>query len=317
MSRILITGGTGFLGKRLGMSLRKKGHSVTLAARNNKQLLIASQFSGCNALAMDVCRIDSVRDIVSQTKPEIIIHAAATKFVDISEKQPMEAIDVNVIGSQNVARVAIEKKVGCVIGISTDKASPPVRNTYGLTKALMERMFTGLNGKTSTRFLCVRYGNVAWSTGSVLCIWRKMLKEKGVIGTTGPDMYRFFFTVDEAVDLVKTALENNVDFQGKILSRKMKAAQMKDILRVWTELKGGKFKKIEGRPGERNEEYLFGELELPYTCEFKHNDISHYLISFNKKVKNPVSQVLSSSNTMMLTDEEIAEIIKNPPMEEL
>lgn len=226
MTKIVITGGTGFLGKRLGFSLRELGNEVVLAGRNNKQLLLASSFSGCQSLAMDVSYIESVRDIITQVKPEVIIHAAATKFVDISEQQPMEAVDVNVVGSQNVARVAIEKSVDTVIGISTDKASPPVRNTYGLTKALMERMFVGMNSKSATKFLCVRYGNVAWSTGSVLCIWRKMLKEKGVIGTTGPEMYRFFFTVDEAVELVMAALQNKDQFQGKILSRKMKAAQM-------------------------------------------------------------------------------------------
>lgn len=317
MTKILITGGTGFLGKRLGASLRELGNEVVLAGRNNKQLMLATSFSGCQSLAMDVSHIESVRDIITQVKPEVIIHAAATKFVDISEKQPMEAVDVNVIGSQNVARVAIEKGVETVIGISTDKASPPVRNTYGLTKALMERMFVGMNGKSATKFLCVRYGNVAWSTGSVLCIWRKMLKEKGVIGTTGPEMYRFFFTVDEAVDLVIAALENKDRFQGKILSRKMKAAQMKDILRVWTQHEGGRYELIAARPGERNEEYLFGDSELPYTQEFLLNGISHYLISFNQKVDEPVESVLSSSNTDLLTDEEILKIILNPPMEEV
>src|SRR5262249_33157336 len=124
---------------------------------------------------------------------------AATKFVDLAEKLPLECVDVNVLGSENVARVSMEYEVQTVIGISTDKATPPVRNTYGLTKALMERVFCGLDGKTKTRFLCVRYGNVAWSTGSVLPIWKKMHEETGVIGTTGPDMRRFFFTVDEAV----------------------------------------------------------------------------------------------------------------------
>lgn len=74
---------------------------------------------------------------------------------------------------------------------------------------------------------------------------------------------------------------------------------------------------IAGRPGERNEEYLFGELELPYTKEFLYNKISHYLISFNKKVDQPVERVLSSSNTDLLTDDEILQIILNPPLEEV
>jgi len=73
----------------------------------------------------------------------------------------METIDVNVVGSKNVARVAIEKNVKLVIGISTDKSSPPVRNIYGMTKSLMERMYCLMKGKSDTHFVCVRYGNVA------------------------------------------------------------------------------------------------------------------------------------------------------------
>lgn len=317
MHKILITGGTGFLGKRLGLRLRATGNEIVLAGRNNKQNLLASDFSGCQSLAMDVSHIEFVRDIITEVKPDVVIHAAATKFVDISENQPMEAIDINVIGSQNVARVSIEKGIKLVLGISTDKASPPVRNTYGITKALMERLFCAMDKKSNTRFLCVRYGNVAWSTGSVLCIWRKMLKEKGVIGTTGPEMYRFFFTVDEAVNLVTTALENYDQFHGKVLSRRMKAAQMEDVLRIWTQCEGGTYERIQGRPGERDEEYLFGELELPYTERINLHEIDHYLISFNLKVAEPVQSVLSSSNTEMLTDDEILNIIKNPPLEEI
>lgn len=314
--KILVTGGTGFLGKRLGKRLREMGNQVVLSGRNNKQNLQAIEFSGCEVIAMDVSSIESVRDIVSQVKPEVIIHAAATKFVDIAEKQPMEAVDVNVVGSQNVARVAIEKGVNLVIGISTDKASPPIRNIYGLTKSLMERMFCAMEGKSATHFLCVRYGNVAWSTGSVLGIWRKMLKKQGFIGTTGPEMFRFFFTVDEAVDLVVTALEHAMELQGKVLSRKMKAAQLEDILKVWTVQEGKRYERILGRPGERNEEYLIGELELPYTSAVDFNGITHYILSFNNKADKSLPSILSSSNAERLTKEEIKTLINNPPIEE-
>ena len=317
MTRILITGGTGFLGKRLGKKLSEMGHTVVLTGRNNKQNMLATQYSGCESLAMDVSQIESVRDIVSQTRPEVIIHAAATKFVDISEKQPMETVDINVVGSQNIARVSIEKGIKVVLGISTDKASPPVRNIYGMSKAMMERMFCAMDGKTDTSFLCVRYGNVAWSTGSVLPIWRKMFQEKGVLGTTGPEMYRFFFTVDEAVQLVITALQNAADLKGKVLSRKMKAARIEEILKVWVKLYGGRYEVIAGRPGERLEEYLFGELELPYTSETVYEGITHYIISFNQKSAQPPSRILSSSNTEQLSPDETAELLKNIPFEEL
>jgi len=226
-------------------------------------------------------------------------------------------VDVNVTGSQNIARVSMENGIDTVIGISTDKAAPPVRNIYGLSKALMERMYCAMNAKSKTKFTCVRYGNVAWSTGSVLPIWKKMHEESGVIGTTGPEMRRFFFTVDEAVNLVLAALNHIDEVQGKVLSRKMKATQIEDILRVWTKHKGGRYEKIEGRPGERDDEYLIGELELPFTEEINYDGIIHYLISFNTKVTRPVSIGLSSANTDKLTDEEILAIINNPPIEEV
>jgi len=293
------------------------GYEVVLSGRNNKQNLLATEFSECETLAMDVTNIESIRDVVTQVCPEVIIHAAATKFVDISERQPMEAIDVNVIGSQNVARVAIDKKVKLVVGISTDKASPPVRNTYGLTKALMERLFCAMDDKSDTRFLCVRYGNVAWSTGSVLCIWNKMMKERGVIGTTGPEMYRFFFRIEEAVKLVVTALENEAELHGKVLGRQMKSAKIDDILKVWILLQGGTYERLPGRPGERLAEYLIGEQELLYTERRVYNGIPHFIISFNHKVKNPITEVLSSQNAERLSEDEIKELISNPPVEEL
>jgi UDP-N-acetylglucosamine 4,6-dehydratase/5-epimerase len=316
MKTILITGGTGFLGKRLGLAL-KNDYKVILTGRNNKQNFTAQKFTGCDVLPLDITNIEAVRDVVNETRPDIIIHAAATKFVDLAEKQPMECVDVNVVGSQNVARVAVDKGVDIVIGVSTDKASPPVRNTYGLSKALMERMFCSMNRKGKTRFTCVRYGNVAWSTGSVLTIWNKMLKETGVIGTTGPEMRRFFFTVDDAVRLVLAALSNIDTVEGKVLSMKMKAAQIGDILRVWTTSKSGRWEQIAGRPGERTDEFLIGEAELPFTRELMIDNIVHYLISFNDKVSDPVQVGLSSANTDKLSDEEILTLIDNPPVEEL
>ena len=314
-NKVLITGGTGFLGKRLALAM-KDSHEVVLAGRNNKLNAIAERFTGCATLPLDIARIDAVRDVIVETRPDIVIHAAATKFVDLAEQQPLECTDINVVGSQNVARVCMERGVGTVIGISTDKAAPPVRNTYGLTKALMERIFCSLNGKSATKFVCVRYGNVAWSTGSVLPIWKRMHEESGVIGTTGPDMRRFFFTVDEAVKLVLTAIEHRDELQGKVLSRRMKAAEIRDILTLWIGAKGGSWKQIEGRPGERDDEFLIGDLELPHTREVIYDGITHYVISFNEKVADPVSVGLSSANTERLSDEEILTIIDSPPSAE-
>src|SRR3954470_21048941 len=232
--RILITGGSGFLGKRLALALKDK-NDVFLCGRNQKQNMMAKAFTGCPVFPVDVARAESVRDVLVETKPDVIIHAAATKFVDLAEKQPLECVDVNVLGSENVARIAMEMGVDLVVGISTDKAAPPVRNTYGLSKALMERVYCSMDGKAKTKFTCVRYGNVAWSTGSVLPIWKKMHDETGVIRSTGPTMRRFFFTVDEAVRLVGAAMDNLEAVRGKVLGRIMKAAQISDLLDTWIE----------------------------------------------------------------------------------
>ena len=312
MSRVLITGGTGYLGKRLALAWRGD-HEVVLAARNNKLNVAAGEYTGCPVLPMDITRIESVRDAVIEARPDVIIHAAATKYVDLAEQQPLECTDVNVLGSENVARVAMERGVRTVVGISTDKAAPPVRNTYALTKALMERIYCGLNGKSGTRFTCVRFGNLAWSTGSVLPIWKRMHDRDGVIGTTGPEMRRFFITVDQAIALIRTAWDEIDTLQGRVLTRSMKAVQISDVLETWIKHKGGRWERIAGRPGERDDEYLVGDAELPYTREHLFGGIVHYSIGFNDKVEQPLTRELSSATAERLSEEEILALIANPP----
>jgi FlaA1/EpsC-like NDP-sugar epimerase len=313
---ILITGGTGFLGRHLGKTLKDK-HKVILTGRNNKQNNYAGQITGCEVMPLDITNIESVRDVFSEVKPEIVIHAAATKYVDLSEKYPMECLDVNVTGSQNVARVAIEKGVDTVIGMSTDKSAPPVANTYGLTKALMERFLCAMDGKTDTKFACVRHGNIAWSTGSFLPIWKKMLETNGVIGSTGPEMTRYLSTVDEATELVITAFEHIDEVRGGCLSREMKKVLIGNVADCWTKNRGGRWEKIEGRPGERLHEYLMGEPELPYTSKVEYDGIIHYLTVFNKFAENPMEKVRCSADAEHLSEAEMLEIIDNPPAEEI
>jgi UDP-N-acetylglucosamine 4,6-dehydratase len=284
--KVLLTGGTGFLGRNLALKL-KENYEVILTGRNNKQNLFAKQFTGCDVHPMDITNIESVRDVFNETKPDIVIHCAATKFVDLSEKFPMECVDINILGSQNVARVAFDKEVDYVIGISTDKAASPY-NIYGMTKSIMERLFSAMNGKGKTKFACVRYGNVTWSTGSVLPIWSKMFDETGVIKTTGADMRRFFFTIDHAVNLVITAMETINEIQGCILSREMKSAKMGDILDVWTKYKGGSYEKIEARAGDKIDELLIAESELEFTTTEIFNGIKHFIISPNIKSTTPL-----------------------------
>jgi UDP-N-acetylglucosamine 4,6-dehydratase len=312
MKTILITGGTGFLGRELAMQLKDQ-YRVILAARNNNQNQIANRITGCEIAPLDITSFHSVNDVFEEFKPHIVIHAAATKYVDLSEKFPNECIDVNITGSQNIARVAIQKEVEVVVGVSTDKAAPPCRSTYGLSKALMERLFCAMEGKSKTQFTCVRFGNIAWSTGSVFPVWKEMLEQTGEIKTTGPHMRRFFFSVQEAASLVITSLNQIEKTAGKVVSRKMKAAQIEDILKLFVKTYGGKYTKVGERPGESIDETLIGISELSYATEILLDKTEHYIISFNEKAPKPFSDILTSANAERLTDEETLEIISNPP----
>ena len=110
MKKILITGGTGYLGRNLAIFYKKK-YKVFLGARNNKQNFLVRNLTNCEVVPLDVSNLSSVNDCLNYAKPDIVIHAAATKFVDLSEKFPFECIDTNIVGSTNVARACLNKKV--------------------------------------------------------------------------------------------------------------------------------------------------------------------------------------------------------------
>ena len=309
MKKILITGGTGYLGRNLALFYRKK-YKVFLGARNNKQNFLIKNLTNCEVVPLDVSNINSVNDSLNYCKPDIVIHAAATKFVDLSEKFPFECIDTNIVGSTNIVRACLNKEIPTVIGVSTDKASPPIKNIYGLSKSCMERLFCSSKPYGKTKFVCVRYGNVTWSTGSVLPIWKRMFNKNKIIFTTGPNMRRFFFSVDEAVSLVDQALKLKNKLNGKILSAEMKSAKMIEILKVWIKILGGKFKVIQTRKGDRLDEYLIGEDELKHTQELKIKNKKYYVINFNEFAKKPIKKIVSSHNAKRLSQSEIEKIIR-------
>ena len=309
MKKILITGGTGYLGRNLALFYKKK-YKVFIGARNNKQNFLVKNLTNCEVVPLDVSNIESVNDCLNYSKPDIVIHAAATKFVDLSEKFPFECIDINIVGSANIARACINKKIPTVIGVSTDKASPPIKNIYGLSKSCMERLFSSIEPYGKTKFICVRYGNVTWSTGSVLPIWKQMFNKNKTILTTGPNMRRFFFSVDEAVSLIDQALKLKNKLAGKILSAEMKSSKMIDILKVWIKKFGGNYKIIQTRKGDRLDEYLIGEDELKYAEVVKIKGKKYFVINFNKLSKKPLKKIVSSKDAKKLSQSEIEKIIQ-------
>ena len=123
-------------------------------------------------------------------------------------------------------------------------------------------------------------------------------------------MRRFFFSVNEAVSLIDQALKLKNKLNGKILSAEMKSAKMIDFLKVWTKKFGGKYKIIQSRKGDRQDEYLIGEDELKYAKKMKINNRKYFVIDFNNLLKKPLKEIVSSENAKRLAQSEIEKIIK-------
>ena len=171
-------------------------------------------------------------------------------------------------------------------------------------------VFSSMKSYSKTKFICVRYGNVTWSTGSVLPIWKQMFKKNKTILSTGPYMRRFFFSVNEAVSLIDQALKLKNKLNGKILSAEMKSAKMIEFLKVWVKKFGGKYKIIQSRKGDRLDEYLIGEDELKYTKEIKIKNKRYFVIDFNEISNKPLKKIISSQNAKRLSQFEIEKIIQ-------
>jgi FlaA1/EpsC-like NDP-sugar epimerase len=152
----------------------------------------------CLADIVDTARM---RRLLRQHRPDVIFHAAAHKHVPLLEHQPGEAVKNNLFGTARFAELANECGVDRFVFISTDKAVHP-RGVMGTTKYLAERYVQALAQESATRFVCVRFGNVLGSAGSVVPLFQKQIRRGGPITVTHPDMNRYFMTIEEASQLV-------------------------------------------------------------------------------------------------------------------
>jgi UDP-N-acetylglucosamine 4,6-dehydratase len=199
----LVTGGSGFLGKPLVKRLLNDGAKVRVLSRDEGKLIDLKQsFPSIEILTGDVSDPFEVRQAMKGVNG--VFHLAASKHIGIAEKS-------NTLGSLYILEESLNYELEFVIGISTDKAAQ-VAGVYGASKLLMERLFKQfeqLNPNTDYRI--VRYGNVLYSTGSVLCKWRDLISEGKDLIVTEPEATRFFWTVDQAIDLIYNCLENCAD----------------------------------------------------------------------------------------------------------
>ena len=207
--KYLVTGGSGFLGKELIKIIIESGGMVRTVARNEGKLIELKQLYG-NQIEIFTGDIANKFTVEQAMNDEIegVFHLAAYKHVGMAETFSLECISSNVIGTMHVLDVATKKNVKFVLGISTDKAAQ-VAGTYGASKMLMEKLFYQYeNLYRDIQFRIVRYGNVLYSTGSVLCKWKDLIQQGKEVIVTEPKATRFFWSINQAIDLIFNCLEN-------------------------------------------------------------------------------------------------------------
>jgi len=208
--KILIFGGTGFLGKELLRILYKQNKNITLFARDEGKLIELKQsFPEIDIVTGDIS--DKFEVYQAMKDKSYIFHLAAFKHVGLAEKYSRECIKTNLIGSLNILECSLTTLPNVLITTSTDKAAQ-INGVYGATKYLVEELFKQFEKvNTTTQYRVVRYGNVLYSTGSVLCKWKKLIKEGKEVIITDPEATRFFWTVSEAVNLLFECIEKSKD----------------------------------------------------------------------------------------------------------
>jgi len=256
--KVLITGGTGTLGKELIKKFYQDWEITVLSRDELKQAQLKAVYPKVKFI------IGDVRDYLSVVKAtrdiEVILHCAAMKRIEVCEKHPIEAVKTNILGTENVVMAAKEKGIKQLV--------EPI-NVYGMTKAIQEKIVI------AEGYNCVRYGNVFGSRGSVVPLFCEQIKKGGPLTVTDPEMTRFILTTDQAIELIMLAL--NSPMEGKIFVKKSPSARIGDIAESF----GAEVKIIGRMIGEKTHEMFIISLKQgglktsePYTSD-KERKLSH------------------------------------------
>src|SRR3990167_4351702 len=212
MSRICVTGGGGSIGSELVRQLAPKHKIFILDCNETSTFDLTEELRlkgySVNCRVGDVRDYETVNDVFSDFKPEIVFHAAALKHVTPNEIYPIEAIRTNILGTYNVLHCAKRYKVKKLTNISTDKVIH-ANSIMGITKKVAEVM------TKNSGYVSVRFGNILGSRGSVIPIWQQQVDKGESLTVTHPDMERYFMTIPNACELVIKALK--IGKAGQIL----------------------------------------------------------------------------------------------------
>ena len=266
---ILITGGTGSLGKALIKRLKQYDCKIIVYSRDEgKQALSFGNDSSIIRVIGDVRDYKKLDVTMKRHKPDYVIHTGALKRIDDMEFYPDECVKTNINGSENVAIASQNNGVKKCVLISTDKACLPV-NVYGSSKFIAERIFTNYDyNSNSTIFASVRYGNVIASRGSFIPLWMDLLSNGEKIKVTSMECTRFLFTLSDAVDTVLNSLyfaQGGEVFIPKINSFKMESVI--EAIRKISELDEINYDVIGMRPGEKFHEDMLCKTEVEFTMQ--------------------------------------------------
>ena len=262
---ILVTGGAGSIGSHLVKKILEYPVKSVRVLDIDEHALFRlnrdvnnSRFRPLLGNILDKDRVEMAGNDV-----DIIFHLAAIKNIEISEFNPIETIDANVIGTVNMIKMAMKNKPKKFLNISTDK-SVASSTLYGATKLLGEKLtsWAGIH-LVPTKFATVRFGNVEESRGNVFEVWNDEVKKKKPLSITHPSMERYFFHVDEAVDFILSCLPSISS--GEIFVPKMKMYKISKLANKIT-----KNHKIIGlRKGEKLKEILLTDEELEHATSNK------------------------------------------------
>jgi UDP-glucose 4-epimerase len=322
---LLITGGTGSLGKVLTRRLLSgemgTPKKIIIFSRDEaKQHAMRISYLNLNSPTDEVIynnsrrllqfRIGDVRDFHSISSAlqgvDIVFNAAALKQVPSCEYFPYEAVLTNIAGPENIVRAIREQKISIqtVVGISTDKACKPV-NVMGMTKAIQERVLIQANMDCpDTRFICVRYGNVLASRGSVIPLFHEQILTGGPVTITTPEMTRFLLSLDQAVDTIFAALTSAQ--RGDTYIPRIPSAKVADIAGILIGKRPVKTLITGIRPGEKIHEILVSEEEAHRTIERGNYYVIHPVLPelCNETEKQiPLGREYSSADNVMTTGE--------------
>ena len=307
--KIFITGASGTVGKAFIKEYYNLYDIYSYSRNEKSQVALKREFPNIEIIIGSIEDIHTLDCAIANLEIDIMIHAAALKHVDTAEKQPSQAIKINLLGTLNVLEICQKYNIKKVIGISTDKACSP-DNVYGMSKYLMEKLFEEYRSP-NLNTVCCRFGNVAWSNGSVLPFWLNVKESNKPLPITDIDMTRLIFTSTEAARLINKSIILADDLDSFfILSKKMKACKMIDLASLISD----ETTIIGLRPGEILSEDLISSKEVKYAYQLS-DDKAEYIVIIKNNESNLLGEKLTTpvnSNTAEeMNKEEMITLLKD------